>query len=115
MNPAIVPLVALTIIVTGCAPLGGRAETGTRFYVYRTAQGHEVLGVKWQKSGAMAAVVTNDQSDEEFWQFDARVNDGVPYNVIGTREKCEAVRTASPHWASLTDPCRGPYFFKREK
>jgi hypothetical protein len=67
--------------------------------------------------------VTNNPDDEEFWQFEARVKVraavGIPYgrmpqdyNVIGSRDTCEEVRarvTADP-----TEPCQGPYFFKRD-
>ena len=77
--------------------------------------------------------VTNNPSDEEFWQFRARLKNtlyweplGIPIlfipigppgrsvprdiNVIGSRETCEAVR------ARVTDPtesCKGPFYFHR--
>jgi len=59
--------------------------------------------------------ITNNPSDEEFWQFEARIvvraNIGIPYgrrpqdfNVIGTRDDCEALRSTAK---VPTEPCKG--------
>jgi hypothetical protein len=68
------------------------------------------------------ARVTNDPTDEEFWQFEARIMVraliGIPYgrmpqdfNVIGTQARCEAARAEVK---DPTEPCKGPFYFRRE-
>ena len=99
----------------GCAATTGHAVVGQKFYVYKNEQGAEVLGREWQRSGAKSATVTNDPADEEFWQFAVRINEGLILNSTGSKEKCEAARNRTPRGASLSDPCQGPFYFKREK
>ena len=107
--------VVMALALAGCAGTTGRAVVGQKFYVYKNDQGLEVLGQEWQKRGAKSAVVTNDPADEEFSQFDARINEGMIFNVIGSKAQCETVRNRTPRLASLSDPCQGPFYFKREK
>jgi len=111
----LIALAVSVLVLAGCARTSGRAVVGQSYYVYKNDKGVEVIGQKWQTAGSKPAVVTNDPADEEFWQFDARINDGMIYNVIGSKEKCEAARNSSARVASLTDPCKGPFYFKREK
>lgn len=98
-----------TLILAGCAR-SGRAVVGETYYVYKNDQGIEVLAGTWQAGRSKEAVVTNDATDEEFWQFDARINQGMIFNVIGSKDKCESARKPA-----MTDPCKGPFYFKREK
>jgi hypothetical protein len=72
--------------------------------------------------------VTQNATDEEFWQFEARVHGdavGNPYSFgrqpydffpVGTRTACEAMREALRRQLgekTLTEPCIGPHYFKR--
>jgi hypothetical protein len=121
-----------TVLLTGCT---GTTAVGHRYHLLRNASGHEVLGAIGEPGpspcgalicpGAVYARVTNDPHDEEFWQFEARIsvyaNVGIPYgrqprdyNVIGSRDRCEDERV---HWIARsipTEPCRGPFFFRRD-
>jgi len=117
---------ALSLVLVACAT--GTNEKGHSYYVYKNGQGHEVLtsmpcgnAVDPCNKMMQDAHVSNDPADEEFWQFEARVMVrslvGIPYgrmpqdfNVIGSRETCEAVR------ARVKDPteaCKGPFYFRR--
>ena len=114
------------VLLTGCT---GTTEMGHGYYVYRNARGYEVLtsipcgnSVDPCNESMRDAAVTNNSSDEQFWQFEARVKVrslfGIPYgrmprdfNVIGTQEQCEAVRDRV---REPTEPCKGPFFFRRD-
>ena len=105
----VAPLVVGVVILTGSI---GRA-VGESLYVYKNPQGVEVIGQKGQTLGSKSVLITNDPADEEFWQFDLRINEGMVARVIGSKEKCEVSRNTVPRFANLSEPCRGPYYFKR--
>ncbi len=110
----LIALFVSVLMLAGCAT-SGRAVVGQTYYVYKNNKGIEVLGQKWQTEGSKPAVVTNNPADEEFWQFEARINDGTLFNVIGSKDRCEASRNSTPRLTSLTEPCKGPFYFRREK
>jgi len=69
-------------------------------------------------------VVTENPSDEEFWQFEARVKVraliGIPYGrmpqdfaIAGTQQQCEEFRQGVGREGTPTEPCVGPHYFKR--
>lgn len=114
----------LPLVLVGCGS-GGMSQQ----YVTRNARGQEVLtgaclrGQTTEECQSMRSVtITNNPSDEEFWQFEARVQVralvGIPYgrmpqdyNVIGPQEQCEAVRATV---RDPTEPCKGPFYFRRD-
>jgi hypothetical protein len=123
----IVCLTAIVGLLLG-ACVTGTNEKGHSYYVYKNAKGQEILtplpcgnAVDPCNETMKDAKVTNDPSDEEFWQFEARVMVraliGIPYgrmpqdfNVIGTQARCEAVRAGVN---DPTEPCQGPFYFRR--
>jgi hypothetical protein len=126
MKPRTALTLSALVLLTGCA---GTTEVGHGYYVYPNAKGQEVLtgapcgnSVDPCNESMRSATVTNKPTDEEFWQFEARVKvqswTGIPYgrmpkdyNVIGPREQCEAVRASV---RAPTEPCKGPFYFRRE-
>jgi len=116
------------LLVAGCGP--EVVTTGHHSYLYTTPSGREILTT--QACGSVTdpcneryrrVTITNDPADEEFWQFEERVQVraliGIPYgrmpqdvNVIGTQEQCEAVRATVK---DPTDPCKGPFYFRRDE
>lgn len=120
-------MIFLGVFVAGC--MTGTSEKGHSYYVYKNANGHDILtplpcgnAVDPCNKTMQDAKVTDDPGDEEFWQFEARVMVralvGIPYgrmpqdfNVIGNQARCEAVR------ADVKDPteaCKGPFYFRRQ-
>ena len=120
------------------AACAGPTERGYQYYVYTNPEGQVALaGVRGVLGGGttvrcgppctvQTATVTNDPVDEEFWQFEARVKVraliGIPYgreprdfSVIGPRETCEATRARVAAGGTPTEPCRGPFYFRRDK
>ncbi len=116
----------LGLVLGGC----GSAGFG-QHWVGKNAKGQEILTAACPRGGtpteceAMQPVqITTDPADEEFWQFEARVRVralvGIPYgrmprdfNVIGTQGQCESVR-ATVEQDTPTEPCKGPFYFRRE-
>jgi hypothetical protein len=116
----------VSLMLAGCA---GTTEKGKRYYVYKNASGNEVLtdmpcgnAVDPCNKGMRDARATSNPADEEFWQFEARVQVRSPagiqygrmpqdFNVIGSRERCESVRATV---TDPTEPCKGPFYFKRD-
>lgn len=113
--------VSLVLILTGCGS-GGMSQQ----YVGKNRQGQEILTGNCEAAAVCAEMrpvtVTNNPADEEFWQFEARVKVrslvGIPYgrmpadyNVIGSRERCEALRATV---TDPTEPCKGPFYFRRD-
>ncbi len=124
---AVALCVVLGGLVAGC---GETASSGHHFYLGSTATGKPIIGFSCIVKGEYAigtipcprVAVTNSPADEEFWQFEARLKGraliGIPYgreprdfNVIGSQETCEAVRRQA---TDPTEPCKGPFYFKRE-
>jgi hypothetical protein len=134
-------MLLVALVVAGCGS-GGMSQQ----WVTRTARGQEVLigqcgaidsfGIRLTPEECLSmrpVTITNNPSDEEFWQFKARPKEmlymPVPVfyypivpigryrvrrhlNVIGSQETCEAVR------ATLMDPtesCTGPFYFHRDE
>ena len=124
---ALVLCAAVGYLVAAC---GETAVAGHQFYLGSAANGKAIIGLNCLVNGEYAmgtipcprVVVTNNPADEEFWQFEARVKVraliGIPYgreprdyNVIGAQDTCEAVRARV---TDPTEPCKGPFYFKRE-
>jgi hypothetical protein len=115
-----------TLTLAGCA---GTTDKGKSYYAYKNTAENEILtdmpcgnAVDPCTKGMRDARVTNNPADEEFWQFEARVMVralvGIPYgrmpqdfNVIGSKERCESARATV---TDPTDPCKGPFYFKRD-
>lgn len=68
--------------------------------------------------------VTGNPSDEEFWQFEARVivrdSYGIPhgrsptdYFIVGSERQCEEVRALVSAKGTPTELCHGPHYFNR--
>jgi hypothetical protein len=122
-------LVVLGLLAGGCGP--ETTTVGDRTYLYKTAAGQEILttlpcGNVADPCNAryQSVTITNNPADEEFWQFERRLQVraaiGIPYgrmpqdiNVIGTREQCEAVRSRVKD--DPTEPCKGPFYFHRDE
>jgi hypothetical protein len=121
-------IVMLGGMVAGCATGGsGMAQQ----YVGMNSKGQEVLTgtcLPEQSAAECQALrpvtVTNKPADEEFWQFEARIKVralvGIPYgrmpqdfNVIGKRDRCEAVRAIVTQAGTPTEECKGPFYFRR--
>ena len=120
--------IVLLGVLTALAGCAGTTEKGKSYYVYKNPAGNEVLtdmpcgnAVDPCNKGMKDARVTNNPADEEFWQFEARVQVrslvGIPYgrvptdfNVIGPKERCESARAAV---TDPTEPCKGPFYFQR--
>jgi hypothetical protein len=119
-------LLVLSLLAAAC---GTEATTaGQHSYIYTTPAGKEVLTTlpcgnitDPCNERYRSVTITNNPSDEEFWQFEARIvvraNIGIPYgrrpqdfNVIGTRDDCEALRSTAK---VPTEPCKGPFYFRR--
>src|SRR5262245_13558862 len=116
----------LGLSLNGCSS-GGMGQQ----YVTRTASGQEVLtgvclpGASAKNCEAMQPVrITTDPTDEEFWQFEARVQVramiGIPYgrmprdvSIVGPQARCEAIRAAVLK-DTPTEPCKGPFYFHRD-
>jgi hypothetical protein len=169
----VVAMLLVALVVEGCRS-GGMSQ----LYVTRNAEGQEVLTdgcIRGQNSAECQSMppvtITNNPSDEEFWQFEATVKNthywgrtslpgsawmlarppfwwgsfsglgtpwgpfGIPivppgvtmmhmllgtslghgprdFNVIGSQETCEAV---SATVTDPTEPCKGPFFFRRDE
>ena len=123
-------LLAYAVLLGGCAT--GSTEVGHRYYVFK-AGGREQLtarpcgnAVDPCNQSMQDARVTNDPADEEFWQFRGQVpryavifaipvpagRNDADFNVIGSRDTCESVRAKM---TGDTQPCKGPFYFRREK
>lgn len=119
-----IPLLVALTLSTACSSTSGQ-------FVGKNAQGQEVLtgtcmpGQSAKDCQAMQTVtITNASGDEEFWQFEARVQVralvGIPYgrmpqdyNVIGTQARCEEVRAEATKMQTPTEACKGPFYFRR--
>jgi hypothetical protein len=124
--PMIWILLVVTFTLAGCA---GTTDKGKSYYVYKNTAGNEILtdmpcgnAVDPCNKSMRDARVTNNHVDEEFWQFEARVQVrslvGIPYgrmpqdfNVIGPKERCESARATV---TDPTEPCKGPFHFRRD-
>jgi hypothetical protein len=140
MRTTVLLLLGLALTTTGCMSMMVQAAhwaSTTKpgpatLYVKRSPDGREelVLGCAWATADecrAMRPVVwTNDSADEEAWVFETRPEVraavGIPYGrmpqdltVIGARQTCETARAelVRAHPDVPTEPCRGPYFFRR--
>jgi hypothetical protein len=145
----LVAMLLVALVVAGCGS-GGMSQQ----WVTRTVRGQEVLigqcraidsyGIPRptpEECLSMRPVtITNNPSDEEFWQFKGRPKEmlwgGVPLypvpimlpipigryrvrrdlNVIGSHETCEAVRaTVTDPTTDPTESCTGPFYFHRDE
>jgi hypothetical protein len=109
--------VALLALLAGCA---GTSEPGNEILTDMPCGN----AVDPCNKAMRDARVTNNPADEEFWQFEARpmvrALVGIPYgrmpqdfNVIGSKERCEAARASITPADTPTEPCKGPFYFKR--
>ena len=122
-------VIAVISFVMGC---GTESTTsGHQTYLYKAANGQEILTTLPCGNTSdpcnqrySTVTITNDPRDEEFWQFETRVQVraliGISYgrrpqdiNVIGPREQCEAVREKIKN--DPTEPCKGPFYFRRSE
>jgi hypothetical protein len=120
-------LLAMLVLTTGC---GTEPTTpGQKSYIYTTDAGKEILTTLACGNTTdpcneryRSVTITNNPSDQEFWQFEARIvvraNIGIPYgrrpqdfNVIGNQDQCETVRSRVQ---APTESCKGPFYFRRE-
>lgn len=131
-------LIALALLFAGCS---AATAPGSRYAMGQTGT---IGGVSFQwmtscgthvdpAATGCHAVVTENPADEQAWMFEMRVKEyvyGMPagrrpvdYVLAGTRETCEAVRASmtertymqfGPTQPAVTEPCKGPVYFRRE-
>jgi len=131
-------LITLALLLAGCS---AATAPGSR---YRMDGPRTIAGASFEPMTSCGAnvdiaatrcwaVVTDNPADEQAWMFEIRVKNygaGIPvgrqpidYVLAGTRETCEAVRASmtertydiyGPKRPAVTEPCKGPVYFKRE-
>src|SRR5262249_29780515 len=131
-------LIALSLLLAGCTAV---TSTGTRYRVETTrtvgAASFEPMTFCGANVDQVAtncyAVVTGNPADEQAWMFENRIKNylwGIPigrlpidYVLAGTHETCEAVRARTTEGTymnfgkrrpAVTEPCKGPFYFRRE-
>ena len=137
MTPRAVALALLGVALVGCA---AATAPGSR-YQLTERQPWGTTTVQWltpcnpnPSVGAVTCnvMLTDNPTDAEAWLFEARLKiywSGIPvgrepqdYFVTGDRAHCETVRAnmrTSTLWSNErevppTEPCTGPFYFKRE-